>query len=143
MVGCFRRSDANDPEVYAAAVVAALVRWPVDVITSVTEPATGLPSKLNWLPSIAEITQACADAYKPPKAEPVYLPPPPRPSQQQLDAQFERLGLAHLRPGSQCRAQQPRFSPAEQAEAMATLAKYQTEANNAQRPLQPDLEPFE
>src|SRR5260370_1162158 len=68
LVGCFRKSDAADPEVYAAAVVAVLVRWPVDVITSVTEPATGLPSKLNWLPSIAEITKACEESYEPTKA---------------------------------------------------------------------------
>jgi hypothetical protein len=105
MIGCYRKSDAADPHTYAAAVVAVLVRWPPEVIMKVTEPATGIPSKINWLPSIAEITQACEDAYEPIRARLEIertkrgLPAPhiERPTQSELDEQFRRLGLQHLR----------------------------------------------
>lgn len=105
LVGCFRKADAGDPEIYTAAVVAVLSRYPVEVAAAVTEPATGLPSKLKWLPSIAEITEACEQESdrrqsagpidrRPPELR---LPPPPRPTQSDLDQQFRRLGLQHLR----------------------------------------------
>lgn len=61
LVGCYRRSDANDPEIYARAAVAVLMRYPEKIVIAVTEPATGLPSKLKWLPSIAEIVEACEE----------------------------------------------------------------------------------
>jgi hypothetical protein len=136
LMGCFRKSDANDPEIYAAAVVAVLVRWPVDVITSVTEPATGLPSKCQWLPSIAEITAACQESYEPTKArlerertmKALSAPSPPRPTPAQLDEQFERLGLSHLRPGSRFNLRRPRHSQDERAQAQAVLDRYAAEA---------------
>jgi len=36
-----------------------LARYPDSVIRDVTEPATGLPAKLKWLPSISEIREEC------------------------------------------------------------------------------------
>lgn len=57
-----------DPQVYSAAVVATLMTWPEEVIIAVTEPATGIPSRIAWLPSIAEIISACKDAYEPIRA---------------------------------------------------------------------------
>lgn len=59
LLGCYRTGDANDPEVYIAGVVAVLSRYTVEIIREVTEPATGLPSKSNWLPTIAEIRKEC------------------------------------------------------------------------------------
>lgn len=59
LLGCYRTGDANDPETYIAAVVSILNRYPLEVIAEVTEPATGLPGKLKWLPSIAEIREEC------------------------------------------------------------------------------------
>lgn len=59
ILGCYRTGDANDPESYIAAVVSVLVRHSTWVIREVTEPATGLPSKLKWLPTIAEIREEC------------------------------------------------------------------------------------
>ena len=52
LLGCYRTGDANDPEIYVAAITAILSRYPEQVITSVTHPATGLPSKKGWLPTI-------------------------------------------------------------------------------------------
>jgi len=59
LLGCYRTGDANDPETYIAAVVSVLARYPDSVIRDVTEPATGLPAKLKWLPSISEIREEC------------------------------------------------------------------------------------
>lgn len=48
-----------------AAITAILARYPEEVITTVTHPATGLPSKKGWLPTVKEVSDACADAMEP------------------------------------------------------------------------------
>lgn len=65
LLGCYRTGDANDPETYVAAVTAILARYPEEVITAVTHPATGLPAKTSWLPTIKEVTDACNAAVEP------------------------------------------------------------------------------
>src|SRR5437660_1554614 len=59
MFGCYRRGDANDPETYVAAVAAVLAGFSEDVVAYVTDPRTGIPGELKWLPSVAEIKEAC------------------------------------------------------------------------------------
>lgn len=80
LLGCYRTGDANDPEVYIAGVVAVLSRYSIEIIREVTEPATGLPSKLNWLPTLAEIHKEC-DVLEERAKRKVYLA-------QQLEQQF-------------------------------------------------------
>src|ERR1700719_2624381 len=41
LMGCYRLGEVGDPETYSTAVVAVLLRYPPDVVTAVTEPATG------------------------------------------------------------------------------------------------------
>lgn len=65
LLGCYRTGEANDPETYVAAITAILARYPEDVITTVTHPATGLPSKKGWLPTVKEVTDACDEALEP------------------------------------------------------------------------------
>lgn len=65
LLGCYRTGDANDPATYVAAITAILVRYPEEVITEVTHPATGLPSKKGWLPTVKEVSDACKDAHEP------------------------------------------------------------------------------
>lgn len=60
-MGCYRAVDSNDPETYIAAAIAVLSRYPIKIIEAVSSPVTGLPSKLKWLPSIAEIKEACEE----------------------------------------------------------------------------------
>lgn len=62
LFGSFRTGEANDPVTYVAAVTAILSRYPEDVITSVTHPATGLAKKKDWLPTIKEVFDACEAA---------------------------------------------------------------------------------
>lgn len=109
LIGCYRKADAIDPEIYSAAVISVLMRYPTSAVAAITEPATGLPSKSKWLPSIAELTEALeAETERlegsrlPEHRRPAELDRPcaPRPTDAELDAQFERLGLKHLRPGA-------------------------------------------
>lgn len=59
MFGCYRRGDANDPDTYCAAVAATLSRFPQAVVEYVTDPRTGIPGSIAWLPSVAEVKSAC------------------------------------------------------------------------------------
>jgi hypothetical protein len=59
LLGCYRRGDANDPVTYSAAVTAVLIGFPEHVVEYVTDPRTGIPSELEWLPSVAQVKQAC------------------------------------------------------------------------------------
>lgn len=65
LLGCYRTGEANDPGTYVAAVTAILARYPEQVITIVTHPATGLPSKSGWLPTVKEVADACNEAFEP------------------------------------------------------------------------------
>lgn len=59
LLGCYRSGDASDPEVYVGAVMAVLGEYSLPVIERVVDPRGGLPSKLKWLPSIAELKAEC------------------------------------------------------------------------------------
>lgn len=59
LLGCYRVGDAHDPETYISAVVSVLARFPTEIIDRVTEPSTGLASKVKWLPTVAEVREAC------------------------------------------------------------------------------------
>jgi hypothetical protein len=87
LLGCYRKGDANDPEVYAGAMISVLSRYPESVARSVTEPATGLPSRLKWLPSVAEVVEAC-------EAEMNYLRRALKRQQAIDDTVRSRLGIA-------------------------------------------------
>ena len=63
MFGCYRRGDANDPDTYTAAIAAVLAEYPPEVVKAVTDPRTGLPRKVSWLPTVKEVSDAC-DAEK-------------------------------------------------------------------------------
>jgi hypothetical protein len=59
MFGCYRKGDANDPEMYTTAIAAVLAEYPADIVRRVTDPVRGLPTKLNWLPTVAEVVKEC------------------------------------------------------------------------------------
>lgn len=69
LFGCFRKGDANDPEIYTAAVASVLADYEPDVIVRVTDPRTGLPRKTKFLPNPAEVGEACDEALAAVKAE--------------------------------------------------------------------------
>src|SRR5882724_5673204 len=65
MFGCYRKGDANDPDVYVAALTIVLSGYPEHVIRAMTNPDSGLPSKHTFLPSVAEVKKACEEYIRP------------------------------------------------------------------------------
>lgn len=65
LFGCYRRGEANDPETYCAAVAAVLAEYPEETIRYVTDPRSGLPSRVHWMPTVGEVRQACESHYGP------------------------------------------------------------------------------
>ena len=61
LLGCYRKGDAADPDTYTAAIAATLAQFPADVVRKITNPVTGIPAKLAFLPAVAEVRQACED----------------------------------------------------------------------------------
>ena len=59
LFGCYRASDANNPEAFLAAATAMLAQYPEPIAAKVCDPIRGLPSTAKWLPAIAEIREAC------------------------------------------------------------------------------------
>jgi hypothetical protein len=65
MLGCFRKVEASDPKAFVAAVATVLAHYPEEVVRAVTDPASGLPSRLSWAPTIAEVKAACEERMAP------------------------------------------------------------------------------
>ena len=59
LLGCYRRGEAEDPETYTGAVIVLLSSYPETVVLRVTDPRTGLPGKVKFLPTISEVKDAC------------------------------------------------------------------------------------
>jgi hypothetical protein len=59
LFGCYRASEANDPEMFMIAAAAMLAQYPQPVAEKVCDPIRGLASKSKFLPAIAEIREAC------------------------------------------------------------------------------------
>lgn len=59
MYAFWRKSDAFDPEMFAAGAAAVLSEYPSWVVDLVTDPRTGLPSQLDFPPTIKEVKDAC------------------------------------------------------------------------------------
>jgi hypothetical protein len=59
LIGCYRTENFADADIAIRALVAILMRYPEEVVIAITEPATGIPAKLKWPPSLAEVVSAC------------------------------------------------------------------------------------
>lgn len=59
LLGSSRTGEANDPEVYTAAIIAILSHYPEEVMRAVSDPYSGLTSKVDWLPKPKEVKEAC------------------------------------------------------------------------------------
>jgi hypothetical protein len=87
LTGCYRKGEVSDPEVFSRGVVAVFREYPEWAVQAVANPAGGLPSRLQWLPTIAEVKGACeAEVGHLKRSEerqdryiPRALPPPPDP----------------------------------------------------------------
>lgn len=68
LLSCYRKGDAEDPEIYAAAVASILSSYPQAVAYRVTDPRTGIAGKSQWLPTVAEVRAACEAEMAPARA---------------------------------------------------------------------------
>ncbi len=108
LLGCYRRGDAENPDLYVAAIAAVMADYPVDIIKRVTDPRTGIPGRSKWLPAVAEIRDFCEAEYEPVRRRQEYdrraeerkraLPPPDdrasRPTVADLKAKYgENWGI--------------------------------------------------
>lgn len=128
-MGCYRQSLFPDAEMAARAFVSVLVRYPESIVIAVTEPATGIPSKLKWPPSIAEVVEACDKVMEPilrdyerkmvDHRHREALPPPPAGPKMTMEEMETKLG----RPLFRTRSMNQRFKSIDEAAAAAARIK--------------------
>jgi hypothetical protein len=58
LMGYFRRGDFNDPEMFALGLAATFAEFPLTIGKQVVDPIKGLPSRLKFPPTIAEVREA-------------------------------------------------------------------------------------
>jgi hypothetical protein len=59
MRSCPQKDTIADPETFLAGCIAVMMRFGPRVAMAVADPATGLPSRLKWVPTLADINEAC------------------------------------------------------------------------------------
>src|SRR5262245_22541962 len=59
LLSFYPEKSVTNADVFVAACVAILAHFPEDIAQAVVDPVSGLPSKLKWFPSLAEIRTEC------------------------------------------------------------------------------------
>jgi hypothetical protein len=59
MFACYRREDAASPEDYAAAITMILSEYPRVIVEYVTDPRTGIQSRLDFPPTVKQMRDCC------------------------------------------------------------------------------------
>lgn len=59
LMASYRSVDLFDPKTFSAVMTATLAQFPEAIVAKVCDPIHGIPSKLKFLPSIAEVREAC------------------------------------------------------------------------------------
>lgn len=91
LLGCYRKGDATDPEIYVRAIACVLLDYDDWVMVEATHPATGVQATekfKSWPPNSGEMKAFCEDMAKRAAKYAVYdklpkpdmtprLPPPP------------------------------------------------------------------
>lgn len=65
LLGCYRKGEAEDAEIYVGALAVVLESYPAHVAQLVTDPRTGIAGKSQFLPTVAEVRHACELEMKP------------------------------------------------------------------------------
>lgn len=65
LIGCYPNGKPSEPETYIAAMVAVLAGYPSEIVAQVCDPVHGVASKTRFLPTVAELTDACEIAMMP------------------------------------------------------------------------------
>lgn len=62
LFGCYRRGEANDPEMYVSAIAAVLSGYDANLIREVTDPRTGIMTTekyMSFMPNAGELKVYC------------------------------------------------------------------------------------
>ena len=59
VLACYRRDDANNPEIYSAAIAAVFEGYSRGVVERAADPRTGIASQYKFLPAVAEVREFC------------------------------------------------------------------------------------
>jgi hypothetical protein len=59
IIGCYPNGKPSDSETYISALVAVLAGYPPEIVARVSDPVRGVVSKSKFLPTVAELTDAC------------------------------------------------------------------------------------
>jgi hypothetical protein len=127
MLGCFRKGEANDAEVYVTAIAAMLTDYPEAIVRDVTDPVRGIPSETNWLPTLYELRAACDRRMKPIReaaakaereADTRLLLTPPTASPEERERAFQRW-MRDIRPELETPPLTPRRREKTLAEVLA------------------------
>jgi hypothetical protein len=58
LIGLYPAREVGDAKAYAAGMTALLAAHPIDFVRRVCDPVRGLPSRLKWLPTLADVNEA-------------------------------------------------------------------------------------
>ena len=67
LFSAYPRREFKEPEIFVRGLVATLARYPEEVVRKVCDVEVGLPQTSKFLPSIAEVREACEAAANPPR----------------------------------------------------------------------------
>jgi hypothetical protein len=59
IMGSYPKADVHDPKTFVTAVTLVLSEYPIGVLRRVSDPRTGIAGRLKFLPTVAEIKNAC------------------------------------------------------------------------------------
>lgn len=59
LLSFFNINDVGNPAIFAEVLIQVMRHYPVPVLAAVVHPITGLPGKLKFRLSIADVVQAC------------------------------------------------------------------------------------
>jgi len=62
LLSCYRRDEANNPEIYVMAIASILSEYPKEIVDLVTDPRSGIAGRQKFLPAAAEIKEECEEA---------------------------------------------------------------------------------
>lgn len=58
LMGFYPAREVNDPAAFARGMTAMMAAYPLDFVRRVVDPVNGLPSRLKWLPTLADVKAA-------------------------------------------------------------------------------------
>jgi hypothetical protein len=59
LLGFYRRGEAHDPRAFVSGIAAAFTCYPKAIVRTAVDPRIGIPRRLQWEPSVAEVHAFC------------------------------------------------------------------------------------